>query len=411
MAFVGNKALGDLIRDKLQAQSETVAKDKLIPELQKYGLFEPDHLKFPKHDIRSPFLPVHCILMLTTGCNLSCTYCYAEYTGKKKVTMEWAIAQKAIEIAFENAKNKREDRFSLSFHGGGEPTMYGDLLIKAAEYAKKLDPDCPVSVTTNAVWNREFRKKALGLLNEVSISLDGGEVTQNRQRPDKRGNGTFLRAMETIREIEKRNIPYGIRMTVTRESLPELKSNIEFLCRHTQCNTFQIEAVYNMGKATDSGLTIENADAFTRQFMEAHHLARECGKSVYFSSARLHLITDTFCTATNDALIVTSDGELTACYEVFDHSHVLSGDFIIGKIDVKEGIIFYRGKRELLQRKILENKNKCRNCFCYFHCAGDCPPKSITARRNGDKFRCTVTKAVTREMIIDRIIENNGFWH
>jgi len=411
LAFIGNHALVERIYDRLQHPSRAIrSTNKVIGILKEVGLFEPDQMGVPTCESYQPFHPALCILMPTTACNLACTYCYAGYDGKKKISLTWPVAKKAIDIAFENSVTFKKNHFALSFHGGGEPTLAKNLFLKASEYARKLDPDCPISVTTNAVWDKEFRNVALNFLSEISLSFDGDEITQNRQRPDSLGKGTFSRVMETIRDIEKRNIPYGIRMTVTKESLHELRSNIEFMCNQTTCDSFQIEPVYNQGRALEAGFSIDDSELFVEIFMDVYHLAKERGKLVHYSSARPHLITDMFCTATSNALIVTSHGELTACYEVFDHSHVLADDFIIGRIDVKDGVILYPGKRENLLGKIAVNKSACKNCFCYYHCAGDCPPKAFLSKRNNDHFRCTVTKEITKELILDQIIENNGFW-
>jgi uncharacterized protein len=216
--------------------------------------------------------------------------------------------------------------------------------------------------------------------------------------------------METIREIEKRKIPYGIRMTVTKESLPELRTNVEFMCKNTECRSFQVEAVYNQGRAIGSGLTIDDIRSFTDIFMDVSQYANAMGKNLHYSAARPHLITNTFCTATSNALIVTSDGELTACYEVFDHSHPLAEDFIIGRIDINDGIVLYPDKRKYLLEKINDNRIACKDCFCYYHCAGDCPPKAFLSHLNNDQFRCEITRTITRELIIDLIAENKGFW-
>ncbi len=411
LAFIGNKALVDAINDHLEHSGKRPLKNpELMSSLEKSGLFDPDAERFPACDCTLPFKPSLCILMPTTACNLACTYCYAAYDGKKDAFLSWPLAKKAIEIAFENAGLPGSGHFALSFHGGGEPTLPKNLFFKASEFARKLDSKCPISVTTNAAWDKKFREKALDLMSEISISFDGNEITQNRQRPDKKGKGTFAQVMETIREIEKRKIPYGIRMTVTAESLPELRSNIEFLCSNTQVRSIQVEAVYNQGRAEGSGLNIEDVDSFVNIFMDVYHYARQHGRSVSYSAARPHLTTNTFCTATSNALIVTSDGELTACYEVFDRSHLLADDFIIGRLDVAEGITLYAEKREKLLAKIAANRNSCIECFCYYHCAGDCPPKAFMAQLSCDKFRCAVTRAITRELIVDQIAESDGFW-
>jgi uncharacterized protein len=410
LAFIGNKAMVNLVNQKVKDPGVKVFNSEIIDALEKTGLFMPDKKRLPACDCSQPFKPTLCILMPTTACNLSCTYCYAAYEGKKHVFLSWPAAKKAMDIAFQNSVNPKNGRFSLSFHGGGEPTLSKEFFFKAAEYARSLDPGCPVSVTTNAVWDKEFRDRALKIISEISISFDGNEITQNRQRPDAQGNATFSRVMETIREIEKQKIPYGIRMTVTRESLPELRSNIEFMCSHTECRSFQVEAVYNQGRAEGAGLTIDDIDSFVDIYMDVHRFAMEHGRNLHYSAARPHLITSTFCAATSNALIVTADGELTACYEVFDHSHILADDFIIGRIDPHDGIVLYPEKRTNLLSKINENRSNCKDCFCYYHCAGDCPPKAFLAHLNNDQFRCSVTRAITRELIIDRIAENDGFW-
>jgi len=410
LAFIGNKALVNLVHRKLTDPGNKSCQNDIIDTLEKAGLFLPDRRKVPECDCTRPFNPALCILMPTTACNLACTYCYAAYDGKRNVYMQWPVAKKAIDTAFRNSVNPGNGRFSLSFHGGGEPTLPQEFFFKAAGYARKLDPNCPISVTTNAVWDKAFTEKALEILTEISISFDGNEITQNRQRPDRHGNATFTKVMQTIRAIENRKIPYGIRMTITRESLPELRANVEFLCTNTECRSFQVEAVYDQGRAEGSGLTMDDINPFVDEYMDAFRSAASHGRNLHYSSARPHLITSTFCAATSNALIVTADGELTACYEVFDHNHPLAEDFIIGRIDPAGGLILDPGKRDNLLAKINENRSSCRECFCYYHCAGDCPPKAFMAQMKNDRFRCAVTKAITRELIIERIADSDGFW-
>jgi uncharacterized protein len=411
IAFVGNKALVQIIGQLIKNPNKEANSDnEMIRILKNVGIFHSVRVDFPKIKRINSFSPTLCILMPTTACNLSCTYCYAENGLKEIRTLKWELAKKAIEIAHINSQKPKNGKFSLSFHGGGEPTLPNALVLKACDYARRLDPECHISVTSNCVWNKNFRNKILNFINEVSVSLDGNKITQDRQRPDKNGKGTFIHVMQTLNDLEKRQIPYGIRVTITKDSLSELNENIRFLCENTLCKSIQVEAVYNQGKAIGSGLTLNDSETFSRSFIKAYHYANSLGRNIHYSSARPYLITDRFCKATTDALIVTANGELTACYEVFDRTHQLAEDFLIGEIDKDNGIKLYEGKRRKLLKKIKENRNSCRDCFCYFHCAGDCPPKAFISQKSHDRFRCSVTRTITKELILDKIIENDGFW-
>ena len=96
LAFIGNQALVDAINIKLGRLPKKRSKHELIIALQKTGLFEPDRMCTPNGDCNRSFDPTLCILMPTTACNLACTYCYAGYEDKKKVSLQWSVAKKAI---------------------------------------------------------------------------------------------------------------------------------------------------------------------------------------------------------------------------------------------------------------------------------------------------------------------------
>lgn len=409
IAFIGNKALKKAMEEIRLGKH--INENEAIQSLQKIGLFEPDSIPpFTKtKDI--PFSPSICILMLTTACNMACTYCYAENGRNETLVMDWDIAKKGIDTAYQNAVKCSKQQFSLSFHGGGEPTLPQDLILKCCKYARTLNPICPISITSNCVWDDSFRDELLSYVNDVSVSFDGAEMTQNIQRPMKSGKGSFEMAFKSIREIEKRNIDYGIRMTVTQQSLPVLLENIQFIAQNTKCKTVQVEAVYNQGKAIGSGQCISDSDLFIEKFLEAFDFAKSKDLQLKVSSVRPNSLTTSFCRAISEALIVTADGQLTSCYEVFDESHPLSKDFLIGNLDQKDGINLHPNVRTQLLEKVEDNRQSCAECFCFYHCAGDCPPKSLLAKENGESFRCRVTKGLTKAMIVDKLIEGNGFWN
>lgn len=411
IAFVGNESMKQVIERQSQDRfdSEMMGNDSLIA-LQRIGFFEPSQRLQPSLKTDILFAPSICILMLTTACNMSCSYCYAANGTKAPTVMNWETAKKGIDIAYKNSV-ERGLCFSLSFHGGGEPTLPQELILRACQYARSLDSTCPISITSNCVWDETFRDKLLSYVNEISVSFDGARDTQDKQRPLKDGRGSFQRVVESIHEIEKRKISYGIRMTVTQKSLPMLLENVKFIVDKTNCKSIHVEAVYSQGKANGSSQCISDPNDFIERFLEAYDFAKTQGIFLKVSSVRLDSLSTSFCRATSEALIVTSDGHLSSCYEVFDESHPLAKEFLIGELNIADGALLYPQVRTRLLEQIESNRLECEKCFCYYHCAGDCPPKSILARRNGDNFRCLVTQGITKALLVDKVIEGNGIWN
>jgi len=120
---------------------------------------------------------------------------------------------------------------------------------------------------------------------------------------------------------QRRGSPKGIRTSVTDLGIQRLAEGIEFLCRQTQCRTFQVEPVFAHGRALTSGTHLGDYDAFVNAFLDAYDIAQFYGRHLYYSGARPWVTTDRFCVALDEALIVSTDGRLTACYEVFGMSH------------------------------------------------------------------------------------------
>jgi radical SAM protein with 4Fe4S-binding SPASM domain len=113
------------------------------------------------------------------------------------------------------------------------------------------------------------------------------------------------------------------------------------------------------------------------------------------------------------ALIVAPNGELTACYEVCGPEHPLARDFFFGTI-TNDGYIKEEPEaRQKLQDKITERRSLCETCFCYWHCAGDCPPKTLSPDGEGHRHfgaRCDLNRLITRELLVRYMADGHGLW-
>jgi uncharacterized protein len=383
------------------------------PLLERVGFFAPDPAPPPDISPSSRFEPTTCVLLLTTACNLRCVYCYASPQAQGE-QLDVELGKRAIDIVCDNARKLAQSSFTVGFHGGGEPTMALPALRALVAHAKTKPLPCSITLASNGFWNQQQRRDFLDLgFSSVSLSLDGIAQVQDQQRPSLAGQGTFDTVMETIHELERRGISYGIRASVTDQSVHQLVASIDYLCRNTQCSTMQVEPAFAHGRAVQSGTHLGEHGLFVGAFLDAYDIACYYGRHLYYSGARPWAITSRFCMAVDQALIVSANGELSACYEVFGRGHALANEFFFGRIEADNPLAVDYPIRQRLLNRLAERRSRCRDCFCYYTCAGDCIAKVFAPGDQGHlEFgrRCEVNRAISKELLIRHVEQSGGVW-
>ena len=91
----------------------------------------------------------------------------------------------------------------------------------------------------------------------------------------------------------------------------------------------------------------------------------------------------------------------------------LGNIFFIGTMTSDGRIKIDERRRHTLIDMMQERRNLCRGCFCYWHCAGDCPAKTLSTDDKGHMIfgnRCEVNRELTKEMLLRYIYESEGIW-
>ena len=415
LAFIANAALVNLIF-KISANpffSQKNGHENASQFLESIGFWKPEPPApfAPVPD--EPFKPTIAVLFLTTACNFRCIYCYASGGEGTSQYLSFERGCRAIDAVCQNALSVGQDYFELGFHGGGEPTLARENFRKLIEYARTKELPCHITVASHGFWNADERDWNLDHLDGLSLSFDGIRDVQNRQRPLVSGQGSFQTVMETIKAMDQRNFPYGIRMTVTDESINSLARSLEFLCKETSCQTFQVEPAFDHGRATYNQTALRQNERFAAAFLEAYDVAVSSGRHLYYSGARPWAMTSRFCQAPERALVVTPLGALSACYEIYDENHSLSHDFLLGHLSENGDLDIDLAARKKFLKKLQERRSLCEDCFCYWHCAGDCPAKTFTTDNDGHlRFgeRCELNRLITKELLIRYISDGDGIW-
>lgn len=162
-------------------------------------------------------VPPFLISSIATTCNLHCKGCYARSNGiaqddeaNRKATLtpqQWhQIFTQAAELGI-----------NFSLLAGGEPMMRKDILEAVAQVKDMIFP-----IFTNGTLigpsYLEFLRKNLNMV--PIISIEGTAIGTD----ERRGQGVFRRAMQSMELLKQEDLFFGTSITVTTENMEQVTS-------------------------------------------------------------------------------------------------------------------------------------------------------------------------------------------
>lgn len=293
------------------------------------------------------------MLILTEACNLDCVYCYEHFKSDKK-------------MSFETAKIILDDFYRTSKPGdtvlievfGGEPFTNFDLIKQIDDYVMKVynDRNTFFETTTNGTlvhgeiqeWLKQRKDRYM-----VSLSLDGTEAMQNKNRP-------LLSGGDSYNSID---IDFFVntwpkcqaKLTMSEYTLPSLAEGIINLYRLG----FYADATLSTGIDWNYS---KNEDIFVR----------ELGKLIDFYTYNPDI---KLCTMLDfDLRLVFSNlnkklrfcgaGEMTKCYDINGNEYPCQGF-----APVAIGKDAYSFMNYDVTKFNITEKNPCFKCKFFFLCA------------------------------------------
>ena len=409
LAFVGNRAMSELAVAASQGKRRPRAAGAADAFLERIGFFEPD--PSPPGAPIEAFRPAVAVLLMTNKCQLRCTYCYAAAGEASGEVLDPNLGCAAIDYVCRTAAEDGRDQFEVSLHGGGEPTRAWASLKACVEHARTRELPAEISLTSNGIWSRRQLDWITENLDGVTISVDGAPETQDRQRPFATGRGSSPMVLRTLAELDRREFPCAIRITAAAP-WDQLPGNVRFLCENTACRSIHVEPAFNTTRGGRPSPRPADCEAFADAFLKAFLIAGTAGRQLDYSGARVGSVATTFCSAPYDALIVSTQGVLVTCYEVTGPDHPLTAISTIG--GVADGVVRVDAdRRGRLHSMLSERRQQCRDCWCYWTCAGDCYARAFGAGDQGHLHhgpRCDMNRSITRSLLLALISSGGGVW-
>lgn len=340
-------------------------------------------------------------LMLIQGCNMRCSYCYADggvYNDAGTMDLETACA--AVEFLIENGKDEKSLGVILF---GGEPLLAFPLLKKLVPYIRKREKEIKkriyINMTTNGTLLNQEVEEFFDTYNiHAMISIDGDKETHDKNRffADKTGSyDVVINRTEKLRHEGK----LSARATVNG------KQNLVYTFEHLYNLGFKSIAMspaYNTFSEEDYDTFLQNQINYVEQFLKYAHEKEysKCKqmKIVYTQIKRL----DTFfgihgdysCGAGRTMVAVDYHGDMYPC-----HRFVSYKQFVLGNI--------YKGftkRNEFLDDiKVSNHHEKCKSCWVRSMCLGNCPYSNFedTGHIGESKEKACETKRATYEKMVE----------
>jgi len=201
--------------------------------LRRYGIVDGPVEQPPRVTANCDSQATEVTLLLTTACNLRCTYCYASAGDTKVESMSLETAKSGVDFVVRNALRRATGRFAVSYHGGGEPTRNWDVMTSsrayAAELARRHTLHCDSSVCTNGMLSDAQIAWIASNLSGATVSFDGLPQVHDRQRLTITGQGSSAHVIRTLRRFDAANFHYTLRITVMAESICRLPDSVDFV--------------------------------------------------------------------------------------------------------------------------------------------------------------------------------------
>ena len=352
--------------------------------------------------------PTACTLFLTSDCNLRCLYCYAS-GGEQPRYLDERIALDAIELIVRNAAESGTGKASVMFHGGGEPTLAAATLKRCVAQARRRcdaqDLDLSLGVTTNGVMSANMRNYLATRMSSVVVSVDGPPEVQDRLRPMAGGGPTSAAVERTLERLSRGPCSVGARLTCTSESIEYAHATVCHLVDDHALTHIHLEPLFVCGRSVGRGLRPPDPGRFIEVFRACSDYAREHGVRLAYSGARQSSLTSSFCQASAPSFNVTTEGDVTACFEVASSDDPRAKTFMYGSYDTAtRSFVFDGGRLAALRHLTVNDAPRCAKCFAKYHCAGDCPAKRLyPGADDAVVARCAINRRLTLDQLEEHV--------
>jgi len=331
-------------------------------------------IKQPPRKKRGRLNPDFLGIIPTRSCNGVCAYCDFEHDTAPGQKMSYDLAVRAVDWYLGLMKTLKRDMIEIHFFGG-EPMVARDVIEVAVQRARLAASENGMipyfEISTNGQYSAVDASYLGAYFNQVILSFDGLREAQNRHRPLAGGKSSFQNVSRTARIISDSNADLCIRCCVSRENIMQTGEFTQWLCENYRLSAINLEILTVSPPSVKSGLKPPGPVDFALCFEESRKIAAEYGVDLIYASDITRTPVISSCPVGKDTAIVSPDGRISNCYLQAGKWQKVGLDLDFGYFSGTGSAEIENDKLEAI-RNIVENKARCKSCFCKWSCAGGC---------------------------------------
>lgn len=361
----------------------------------------------PPRPLEGELIPALLGIIPTRGCNMSCVYCNFGGAAARRDVMPPELAAAAVDWAAGQRAKAGEGTFPVQFFGG-EPFLAQDLVEIVVHRARHVSSEHGLTpwfdASTNGLFNERQRQFIGDYFDGVVLSLDGPPEFQDRYRPVTKGRPSSAMVERNARALSEMPLELCLRMCVTQESVNEMARIARWMIGSFNPSTIDFETLTPGELARQAGLAPPDPYQFAVQAEHVFQLAEAAGVKAVYAAAETGVPRLSFCPVGRDAVIVSPNGRLSACYLPPEEWRQRGLNLDIGQLRPDRGVTIFP-EALVKVRRLAADKPRCERCFCQYTCAGGChvnPPGS--GDREYADF-CIQTRLITA----GRLLRDLGF--
>jgi len=335
-------------------------------------------------------------LLPTFDCNLRCVYCYSK-GGDNKAYMSKGLAKFAIDSITDHFEDKY---LNLYFAGGGEPFLNFETMCFALDYSKSIFQHVNIGIVTNGTFSNEHLEWIAEHNISVRISFDG--LAHDHQRPSLSPKGSRFIVENNIKKLVSLENSLTVQCIVTSDSVMQMADNVQYFA-DLGVESLKIEPVHMSEVSRGDSNLVPKPKVYVDQFIKMLRHIVENKLSIKIDTQYISRPTvGNYCGISEDNLIVTPEGFVTACVEVCRTTDPHSDSVLYGKLSSRDGgFSFNNEARQKLKKLHFQEYSDCPRCSLKLVCKGSCPMKGIW--EHGFNLKASSINCLTEKLLLPRL--------